>query len=87
MKAIHGERFNLGEDGLKVVKSLKSLLNILLNIQTMSDKSYKCHLALTRQITLHVKKYILYDCYFSLLLLFFNNHPLSLVDFHDMHSF
>jgi hypothetical protein len=70
MEVIHGERFSLGEDGLKVVKSLKSLLTIPLNIQTMSDKSYKCHLAFTGQMAIHVKNSILCDYYFSLLLLF-----------------
>jgi len=56
IKVIFGGRSNLKVNGLEVVKSLKRLLTIHSDIQTMYDESYNCYVALARQIALHIKK-------------------------------
>lgn len=56
IKVIFGGRSNLKVNGLEVVRSLKRLLTIHSDIQTMYDESYNCYVALVRQIALHIKK-------------------------------
>jgi len=59
MKVVVGGRSSLEKVGLKVVRMLKKILTIPLDISIMSNESYSHYLILTSQMAFNVRNFLI----------------------------